>query len=57
MPFAGRTNASPATGAADVRAVLDVQRGREPRVVVNRDVFETAVWRNRLFEFRKRFAA
>jgi phosphoglycerate dehydrogenase-like enzyme len=44
-------------GAADVRAVLDVPRGREPRVVVNRDVFETAVWRNRLLEFRKRFAA
>src|SRR5580698_4474216 len=42
-------------GAADVRAVLDVQRGREPRVVVNRDVFETAAWRNRLLEFRKRF--
>jgi phosphoglycerate dehydrogenase-like enzyme len=44
-------------GAADVRAVLDVQHGREPRVVVNRDVFETAAWRNRLLEFRKRFAA
>ena len=42
-------------GAADVRAVLDVQQGREPRVVVNRDVLETAAWRNRLFEFRKRF--
>jgi hypothetical protein len=26
-------------------------------VVVNRDVFETAAWRNRLLEFRKRFAA
>jgi phosphoglycerate dehydrogenase-like enzyme len=44
-------------GAADVRAVLDVQQGREPRVVVNRDVLETAAWRNRLLEFRKRFAA
>jgi hypothetical protein len=44
-------------GAADVRAVLDVQHGREPRAVVNRDVFETAAWRNRLLEFRKRFAA
>jgi phosphoglycerate dehydrogenase-like enzyme len=44
-------------GAADVRAVLDVQHGREPRMVVNRDVFETAAWRNRLLEFRKRFAA
>ena len=44
-------------GAADVRAVLDVQHGREPRVVVNRDVLETAAWRNWLLEFRKRFAA
>ena len=44
-------------GAADVRAVLDVQQGREPRVVVNRDVLETVAWRNRLLEFRKRFAA
>jgi D-3-phosphoglycerate dehydrogenase len=43
-------------GAADVRAVLDVQHGREPRVVVNRDVLETTTWRNRLLEFRKRFA-
>jgi phosphoglycerate dehydrogenase-like enzyme len=43
-------------GAADVRAVLDVQRGREPRVVVNRDVLQTAAWKNRLFEFGKRFA-
>jgi phosphoglycerate dehydrogenase-like enzyme len=44
-------------GAADVRAVLDVQHGREPRVVVNRDVVETAAWRTRLLKFRKRFAA
>jgi hypothetical protein len=43
-------------GAADVRAVLDVREGREPRVVVNRDVLETAAWRNRLLDFRKRFA-
>ena len=42
-------------GAADVRAVLDVQHGRNPRAVVNRDVLETAAWRNRLFEFRRRF--
>jgi phosphoglycerate dehydrogenase-like enzyme len=27
-------------GAADVRAVLEVQQGREPRVVVNRDVLD-----------------
>ncbi|HEY1886703.1 MAG TPA: NAD(P)-dependent oxidoreductase [Roseiarcus sp.] len=43
-------------GAADVRAVLDVQHGREPRVVVNRDVLERTAWRNRLLEFGKRFA-
>jgi phosphoglycerate dehydrogenase-like enzyme len=43
-------------GAADVRAVLDVRDGRAPRVVVNRDVLETAAWRNRLLDFRKRFA-
>src|SRR5277367_5721650 len=46
---------SPATGAADVRVVLDVQHGREPRVVVNRDVLQTAAWKNRLFEFGKGF--
>ena len=44
-------------GVADIRAVLAFQHGRKPRVVVNRDVFETAAWRNRLLEFRKRFAA
>jgi D-3-phosphoglycerate dehydrogenase len=42
-------------GAADVRAVLDIQHGRAPRAIVNRDVLETAAWRNRLPEFRKRF--
>ena len=36
---------------------LDVQEGRELRAVVNRDVLVTATWRNRLLEFRKRFAA
>ena len=36
--------------------VLDVQHGREPRAVVNRSVLETTTWRNRLTEFRKRFA-
>jgi phosphoglycerate dehydrogenase-like enzyme len=43
-------------GAADVRAVLDVQHGREPSVVVNRPVLETAAWKHRLSEFRTRFA-
>ena len=42
-------------GAADVRAVLDVQHGREPRVVVNRAVLETPVWKKRLAELRNRF--
>lgn len=44
-------------GAADVRAALDVQHGREPRVVVNRPVLETAAWKQRLSEFRMRFAS
>ena len=43
-------------GAADVSAVLDVQHGREPRVVVNRAVLETETWKNRLAAFRERFA-
>ena len=42
-------------GAADVRAVLDVQHGREPRVVVNKAVLEQPAWKNRLSEFRARF--
>ena len=42
-------------GAADVRAVLDVQHGREPRVVVNRAVLETTVWKKRLAELHNRF--
>jgi phosphoglycerate dehydrogenase-like enzyme len=42
-------------GAADVRAVLDVQHGREPRVVVNRAVLDTSLWRKRLAGFRSRF--
>jgi D-3-phosphoglycerate dehydrogenase len=35
-------------GAADVRAVLEVQAGREPRGVVNREVLATPRWRERL---------
>src|SRR3954452_24248180 len=42
-------------GAADVKAVLDVQHGREPRVVVNRSVLETDAWRRRMAEYRTRF--
>ena len=41
-------------GAADVRAVLDVQHGREPRGVVNRAVLASDIWRKRLAEFRAR---
>jgi phosphoglycerate dehydrogenase-like enzyme len=41
-------------GAADVRAVLDVQHGREPRAVVNRQVLETEIWKKRLSDFGKR---
>lgn len=42
-------------GAADVRAVLDVQHGREPRVVVNTAVLATETWRRRMADFRARF--
>jgi len=38
--------------AADIRAVLDVQHGREPRVVVNRVVLETDGWKKRIAELR-----
>jgi len=42
-------------GAADVRAVLDVQHGREPRLVVNKVVLATEHWQKRMAEFRSRF--
>jgi D-3-phosphoglycerate dehydrogenase len=42
-------------GAADVRAVLDVQHGREPRLVVNKGVLETPAWKERMSKFRARF--
>jgi phosphoglycerate dehydrogenase-like enzyme len=42
-------------GAADVRAVLDVQYGREPRLVVNKAVLATDRWQMRIAEFRSRF--
>jgi phosphoglycerate dehydrogenase-like enzyme len=41
-------------GAADVKAVLDVQHGREPRVVVNRAVLESDRWRQRMMAFKDR---
>jgi D-3-phosphoglycerate dehydrogenase len=42
-------------GAADVRAVLDVQHGREPHLVVNKGVLATDRWQERMAEFRSRF--
>jgi phosphoglycerate dehydrogenase-like enzyme len=42
-------------GAADVKAVLDVQHGRTPRGIVNRAVQETEAWKARLKEFERRF--
>jgi phosphoglycerate dehydrogenase-like enzyme len=42
-------------GAADVKAVLEVQHGREPRLVVNTAVLESDRWRRRLADYRARF--
>jgi D-3-phosphoglycerate dehydrogenase len=42
-------------GAADVRAVLEVQHGRAPRGVVNRKVLESARFKAKLDQFAKRF--
>ena len=42
-------------GAADVKAVLEVQRGRTPRGVVNRNVLETTEWKARLNALGERF--
>jgi len=42
-------------GAADVKAVLDVQHGREPRLVVNKAVLATETWKKRMAGFRARF--
>jgi D-3-phosphoglycerate dehydrogenase len=42
-------------GAADVRAVVDVQHGREPRLVVNKSVLATEGWKKRMSDFRARF--
>src|SRR5579863_8367332 len=42
-------------GAADVRAVLDVQHGRDPHLVVNKEVLGAAAWRDKLSKFRSRF--
>jgi D-3-phosphoglycerate dehydrogenase len=42
-------------GAADVKAVLEVQHGREPRGVVNRAVLGSPAWTRRLADYRARF--
>jgi phosphoglycerate dehydrogenase-like enzyme len=42
-------------GAADVRAVLEVMHGREPRGIVNRAVLDAPKWRDRLDRNRSRF--
>ena len=44
-------------GAADIRAVLDIQHGRIPRGVVNRNVLETPLFKARLDDYRKRFGS
>lgn len=41
-------------GAADVKAVLDVQRGRDPHLVVNKSVLATQRWRERMDRFHNR---
>ena len=42
-------------GAADIRAVLDVMHGREPRGVVNREVLASEKWKGRLADYGKRY--
>jgi lactate dehydrogenase-like 2-hydroxyacid dehydrogenase len=42
-------------GAADVKAVLDIQHGRVPRGVVNRAVLEQPRFKARLEAYRGRF--
>ncbi|MEO5760477.1 MAG: NAD(P)-dependent oxidoreductase [Mesorhizobium sp.] len=44
-------------GAADVKAVIDVQHGREPRGVVNREVLSSNTWKNRLAGFAARLGS
>ena len=44
-------------GAADVRAVLDVMHGRDPRGVVNGEVLATDRWKERLSGYAARFGA
>ena len=56
MRYAGPTSALPATGRPRrVKAVIEVQHGREPRGVVNRAVLQTEAWKERLAGFGRRF--
>lgn len=43
-------------GAADIRAVLDIQEGRTPRGVVNREVLDRPGFRRKLEGYAKRFS-
>jgi phosphoglycerate dehydrogenase-like enzyme len=42
-------------GAADIRAVFEVMRGRVPRGIVNREITERPRWRAKLERFGQRF--
>jgi phosphoglycerate dehydrogenase-like enzyme len=44
-------------GAADVKAVLEIRTGNEPRGVVNREVLATGKWKKRLKDFAARNSA
>jgi phosphoglycerate dehydrogenase-like enzyme len=44
-------------GAADVAAVLEMQHGRVPRGVVNRDVLASDIWKKRLEANARRFGS
>jgi phosphoglycerate dehydrogenase-like enzyme len=44
-------------GAADVRAVIDIMHGREPRGVVNREILASPGWKSRLAGYARRFGA
>jgi D-3-phosphoglycerate dehydrogenase len=42
-------------GAADVKAVIDIQHGREPRLVVNQALLASERWRRRMADLRGRY--
>jgi phosphoglycerate dehydrogenase-like enzyme len=43
-------------GAADIRAALDIMRGKVPRGIVNQEVMYDPRWQAKLEEFGRRFA-